>query len=303
MKTKTGKTGKKRLSPAIRNNLVGYSFILPNFTGFFIFILIPMSFSLFLSFMQWDGFYVMSFNGVKNFVSILNDGIFRQSLSITFIYTISCVIFTAFASLGLAVLLNRKFKGRGFFRSAIFFPYVASIVSIAVVWRLLFMRDEGPINVFLRLIGIIDPPGWFASTQWALPAVIIVAIWRSMGYYMIVYLAALQNIPKELQEAASIDGASDFKFFWRIVFPLLTPATFFVVLMLTINSFKSFDIIFALTEGGPGTATTLISNYIYNKAFIAFDYGQTSAAAMILLVIVVLLTFFQFKLEKKFSQE
>jgi len=291
----------KGIPLVIRNNLVGYSFILPNFIGFFIFILIPMSFSLLLSFMQWDGFNAMSFNGVKNFVSILNDEIFSQSISRTFIYTISCVIFTAFASLGLAVLLNRKFFGKGFFRSAIFFPYIASIVSIAVVWRLLFMRDVGPINVFLRLMGVTDPPGWFASTQWALPAVIIVAIWRSMGYYMIVYLAALQNIPKELHEAASIDGASGLKYFWRIVFPLLSPATFFVVLMLTVNSFKSFDIIFALTEGGPGTATTLISNYIYNKAFIAFDYGQTSAAAMILLVIVALLTFFQFKLEKKLS--
>jgi len=251
--------------------------------------------------MRWDGFNVMSFYGIKNFTAILNEDIFRQSINRTFIYTISCVIFTSFASLGLAVLLNRKFKGRGFFRSAIFFPYVASIVSIAVVWRLLFMRDVGPINVFLGIIGISDPPGWFASTQWALPAVIIVAIWRSMGYYMIVYLAALQNIPKELEEAASIDGASGLKYFWQIVFPLLTPATFFVVLMLTINSFKSFDIIFALTEGGPGTATTLISNYIYNKAFIAFDYGQTSAAAMILFVIVAFLTFFQFRLEKKLS--
>ncbi|MCL2759250.1 MAG: sugar ABC transporter permease, partial [Treponema sp.] len=124
-----------------------------------------------------------------------------------------------------------------------------------------------------------------------------------MGYYMIVYLAALQNIPNELHEAASIDGASGFKFFWRIAFPQLTPATFFVVLMLTVNSFKSFDIIFALTEGGPGTSTTLISNYIYNRAFIAFDYGQTSAAAMILLVIVAAFTFFQFKLEKRISQE
>jgi len=301
MNTNTIVTGKKGLSLSIRNNLVGYSFILPNFIGFFVFILIPMGFSLLLSFMQWDGFNAMSFNGLKNFITILNDSIFRQSINRTFIFTIFCVLITAFASLGLAVLLNRKFKGRGFFRSAIFFPHVASIVSIAVVWRLLFMRDVGPINAFLNLIGIADPPGWFASTQWALPAVIIVAIWRSMGYYMIVYLAALQNIPKELHEAASMDGASSFKFFWRVAFPLLTPATFFVVLMLTVNSFKSFDIIFALTEGGPGTSTTLISNYIYNRAFTAFEYGQTSAAAMILLVIVACLTFFQLKLEKKFS--
>jgi ABC-type sugar transport system permease subunit len=282
---------------------VGLSFILPNFIGFLIFVLIPVGFSLTLSFMQWDGFNAMTFNGIKNFAAILRDSIFRQSIGRTFVYSLACVSVTTFASLGLAVLLNRRFMARDFFRSTIFFPHVASIVSIAVVWRLMFMRDIGPINAFLRFAGIENPPGWFSSTQWALWGVVIVAIWKSMGYYMIVYLAALQNIPRELHEAASIDGASGIQFFWRIMFPLLSPATFFVVLMLTIGSFKSFDIIFALTEGGPGTSTTLISNYIYNKAFIAFNYGQTSAAAMIFFAIVAALTFFQFRLEKKLSAE
>ncbi|MDR2535467.1 MAG: sugar ABC transporter permease [Treponema sp.] len=296
-------TGKKGLSLGLRNTLLGLSFIMPNFVGFLIFVLIPVGFSLFLSFMRWDGFTAMTFNGLKNFARVLGESVFRQSLSRTFVYAFACVIFTTFASLGLAVLMNREFKARDFFRSVIFFPHVASIVSVAVVWRLLFMRDVGPINTFLRFIGIANPPGWFASTQWALPGVIIVAIWKSMGYYMIVYLAALQNIPRELKEAAGIDGASHIQYFWRIAMPLLSPATFFVVLMLTIGSFKSFDIIFALTEGGPGTATTLISNYIYNKAFIAFDYGQTSAAACILFVVVGILTFIQFRLEKKLSFE
>jgi ABC-type sugar transport system permease subunit len=165
------------------------------------------------------------------------------------------------------------------------------------------MRELGPVNAFLRFVGVANPPGWFSTVRWALPGVIIVTIWKSMGYYMIIYLAALQNVPKELREAVSMDGASDFQYFWRIVFPLISPTTFFVVLMLTIGSFKSFDIIFALTEGGPGTATTLISNYIYDKAFISFNYGHTSAAAMVLFIIVAGLTFFQFRLEKKFSAE
>ncbi|GHT67174.1 ABC transporter permease [Spirochaetia bacterium] len=297
----TAVVGKKGLSLSIRNTLMGLSFILPNFIGFLIFVLIPVGFSLILSFMNWDGFTAMTFNGFKNFTAVFRESVFRQSIGRTFVYTVSCVGFTTFAALGLAVLLNRRFMARDFFRSAIFFPHVASIVSVAVVWRLLFMRDIGPINVFLGFIGIANPPGWFASTRWALPGVIIVAIWKSMGYYMIVYLAALQNIPRELQEAASIDGATGSQYFWRICFPLLSPATFFVVLMLTIGSFKSFDIIFALTEGGPGTATTLISNYIYNKAFISFNYGQTSAAAMILFIIVGALTFTQFRVEKKLS--
>jgi len=305
----------KKLSLNLRNNLIGYSFILPNFVGFFIFALIPIIFSLLLSFARWDGFTAIQFNGFNNFLTITRDGEqvffggilgdsqFHMSLARTFIFTVSCVIFTTFAALGLAVLLNREFSARNFFRSAIFFPHVASIVSIAVVWRMLYMPDFGPINAFLRFIGIANPPGWFSTVRYALPAVIVVAVWKSMGYFMIVYLAALQNIPRELREAASIDGATGFQYFWRIVVPLLSPATFFVVLMLTIGSFKSFDIIFALTEGGPGTATSLISIYIYEKAFIAWNYGHTSAAAMVLFIIVAILTFSQFKLEKKLSLE
>ena len=287
----------------LRNTLLGLSFILPNFIGFFIFVLIPVTVSLLLCFMEWDGFTAMKFAGLKNFAAIFGESVFRQSIGRTFTYAVSCVFFTTIASLGLATLLNRQFKTRNFFRSMLYFPNVASVVSIAVVWRLLFLRDFGPINEFLRFIGIANPPGWFSTTRYALPAVIIVSVWKGMGYYMIIYLAALQNIPRELYEAASIDGASGFQAFRRITVPLLSPATFFVVLMLTMSSFKSFDIIFALTEGGPGTATTLISNYIYNKAFIAFNYGHTSAAAMILFFIIALLTTVQFRLEKKLSYQ
>jgi ABC-type sugar transport system permease subunit len=175
------------------------------------------------------------------------------------------------------------------------------MVSIAVVWKLLFMPDFGPVNEFLKFIGITEPPRWIASTEWALPAVMIVYVWKFMGYYMIIYLAALQDVPTELAEAARMDGATGFQFFWRIVLPMLKSATFFVVMMLMIESFKSFDLVFAMTEGGPGTATTLISNFIYNKAFISFDYGQTSAAAFILFVIIAALTIFQLRLEKKLS--
>jgi ABC-type sugar transport system permease subunit len=293
---------KPRQSLATRNTLVGLSFILPNFLGFFLFVLIPVLFSLALSVMKWDGFTAMKFVGIDNFRAIFRDSIFRTSIVRTFVYALSTVVLTMFASLGLAVLLNKKLKARDFFRSAIFFPNVASIVSIAVVWQFLFMKNPvGLINGFLQFIGIADPPGWFGTVRWALPGVIIVAVWRGMGYYMIVYLAALQDIPRELEEAASIDGATGFQYFWGIAMPALLPVTFFVVLMLTIGGFKSFDIIFALTEGGPGTATTLISNYIYNNAFIYFNYGRTSAAAMVLFLIVGGITFVQFRAEKKLS--
>lgn len=299
---------KPQQSLSARNTIVGLSFIMPNFAGFLVFVLIPVMFSLVLSFMHWDGFNPMKFIALENFRAILKDSIFRSSIARTFVYALANVVLTMFASLGLAVLLNKKINAKEFFRSALYFPSVASVISIAVVWQLLFMKnspitgDPGPINVFLQFIGISNPPGWFTSTKWALPGVIIVSVWRSMGYYMIVYLAALQDIPRELQEAASIDGATGVQYFWRIALPMLLPATFFVVLMLTIGSFKSFDIIFALTEGGPGVSTTLISNYIYNNAFQYFYYGRASAAAIILFFIVGAITWFQFRMEKKLSK-
>lgn len=293
---------RKKMKLETRNALIGMSFILPNFAGFFIFIFIPVLFSLFLSFTEWNGFNAIKLVGLDNFIFIFGDKYFIQALGRTMIYTVFVVAPATMISLGLAILLNKKIFAKAFFRSSIFFPYVASVVAVGAVWRMMFMRDFGPINELLRFSGIQDPPGWIASTQWALPAVIIVSVWRYMGYFMIVYLAALQDIPTDLREASAIDGANGFQHFRRITLPLLAPATFFVVLMLTINSFKSFDLIYVLTEGGPGQATTLLVNYIYNKGFMSERYGIASAAAMVLFVLVALITVIQFRFERRSSR-
>lgn len=298
MKEKTNKK-KKGLSLTLRQNLVGYSFILPNFIGFFIFIFIPVMFSLVLSFSHWDGFTEMEFAGLENFTDIFKDKVFVQSIWLTAYFSIFTVLFSMLASLGLALLLNQKIKARGFFRCALFFPYVASVVAISVVWNAMLQPDYGPVNEFLKFIGIANPPGWLASTDWVIPGLIIVNVWRNMGYFMIIYLAGLQNIDQSLYEAAEIDGAKGWARFRKITWPLLSPSTFFVVMMLVINSFKVFDLVYLMTNGGPGTSSTMISQYIYNQAFISWDYGKSSAAAMILFIIVALLTIFQFKAEKK----
>lgn len=285
-----------------RNTLIGLSFILPNFIGFFIFILIPVTFSFILSVMEWDGFTQMKFVGLQNFVDLFQDRVFRASLSHTIVFTVFTVALSMVAALSLAMLLNKKLRCVNFFRSAIFFPYVASIVAVAAVWKALFMKDGGPINQLLGMFLSSDAlPGWLASTKWALAACIIVQVWKNMGYFMIIYLAALQDIPTSLYEASSIDGASKWQQFWSITFPMLTPSHFFVLMMLIINSFKTFDLIFALTEGGPGTSTTLLSLFIYNEAFISWNYGGVSAAAVILFLIVGTITVVQFRVEKKFS--
>lgn len=289
----------KGVSLTLRQNIVGYSFILPNFIGFFIFIFIPVMFSLALSFSHWDGFTKIEFAGIQNFVDIFKDRVFRDSIWQTAYFTIFTVLFSVIASLGLALLLNQKIKARGFFRSALFFPYVASVVAVSVVFNAMLQPEYGPVNEFLKFIGISNPPGWLASTTWVIPGLIIVNVWRNMGYFMIIYLAGLQGIDQSLYEAAELDGAKGWTRFWKITWPLLSPSTFFVVMMLVINSFKVFDLVWLMTNGGPGTSSTMISQYIYNQAFISWDYGKSSAAAMILFLIVALLTAFQFKAEKK----
>ena len=285
-----------------RRTLEGLSFITPNFIGFFVLILIPVLFTFWLCFNKWDGYTPMEFVALDNFKYIFTHKIFQEAVVKTLIFTACSVVITLLLALGLAVLINQKLAGIGIFRTAIFFPYVASVVAVAAVWQMLFQKDMGLINEMLRFFGVTDVPGWFATTKWALPGVIVVNIWKNMGYYMIIYLAALQDVPTSLVEAGMIDGASAWQRFWKIKWPLLGNATFFVVMMLTINSFKSFDLIYALTEGGPGTATTLLSQYIYNQSFISWDYGRASAAAMVLFAIVAVITLFQFRLEKKFSE-
>ena len=286
-----------------RRTLEGLSFITPNFIGFFVLILIPVLFTFWLCFNKWDGYTPMEFVALDNFKYIFTHKIFQEAVVKTLIFTACSVVITLLLALGLAVLINQKLAGIGIFRTAIFFPYVASVVAVAAVWQMLFQKDMGLINEMLRFFGVTDVPGWFATTKWALPGVIIVNIWKNMGYYMIIYLAALQDVPTSLVEAGMIDGASAWQQFWKIKWPLLGNATFFVVMMLTINSFKSFDLIYALTEGGPNKATTLLSQYIYNQSFVSWDYGRASAAAMVLFAIVAVITLIQFRLEKKFSNE
>ncbi|MBP1048280.1 sugar ABC transporter permease [Enterococcus sp. BWM-S5] len=277
-----------------KNLLTAYSFIAPNFIGFFLFTLIPVIFSLILAFMEWDSFSTPKFVGLSNFVKMMKNETFWISFKNTILYTVGVVPLTLFFSLGLAILLNQKIKGMKFFRTAFFFPYVTSLVAIAVVWNMLFHPTTGPINQFLKLI-IENPPGWTSSSQWALFAIVIVSVWRGMGYYMILYLAGLQSIPKELYEAASMDGANKWRQFMNVTLPSLKPTTFFVTIMLVINCFKIFDLVQVMTAGGPGRSTNVLVYTIYNEAFVKFNFGYASAIALVLFIIVLTITTVQFK--------
>jgi len=286
-----------------KNLLVAWSFILPNFLGFAIFTLIPMLFSFALAFMAWDAFSTPEFIGLDNFRRLIGDENVRIAIRNTIYYTVGNVPLTMIASLALALLLNRKMRGVKFFRAAFFFPFITSLVAVAVVWNMLLHPTMGPVNNILRSLGMTDPPRWTASTTWAMPAIIIASVWRGMGYYMVLYLAGLQAIPKTLYEAAQVDGATKWKQFIHVTLPMLRPTTFFVTIMLTISSFRVFDLVEVMTGGGPGRATTVLVTQIYNEAFLRFNFGYASAISLVLFVLVMVITIVQFTIEKKFGAD
>ncbi len=290
---------KRRGSARLRRTLVGWSFILPNFIGFALFTLIPVIAAFVLSFMRWDAYNPPTWTGLNNFARLIGDDSFHVALTNTTLYALGHVPLTLAVSLGLALLLNQKLRGIAFFRVAMFLPYITSLVAVAIVWNMLFDPVSGPVNQFLRLVGIADPPGWTATTTWALPAVIITSVWRDMGYYMVLFLAGLQAIPAEYYEAASIDGANGRQRFRNVTLPLLRPTTFLVLVLLSISSFKVFDLIFVMTRGGPGRATLVLSQLIYQDGILNGDFGYSSAIALVLFVIVLTVTVFQFKLQQR----
>ena len=285
---------KKSKSLTRRKTLVAYSFILPNLLGFFIFTFVPIVFSLLLSFCEWNSGGEIKFIGLDNFIRMFSkDNSFWIALKNTIYYTVVTVPVTLGLALFLAILMNKPLKGRVFFRSVLFFPYVASLVAIAVVWMALFNPDRGPVNSILMAIGIENPPRWAASTTWAMPTIIGLTVWKGMGYYMIVYLAALQGVSRDLYEAASLDGATRWQQFVNITWPCVTPTTFYILMMLIVATFKSYDIMYITTQGGPGEATKVLAYHIYNTAFVSSQFGYASAIAMITLI--------QFKFEKRFT--
>ena len=203
---------------------------------------------------------------------------------------------TLVCSLGLAMLLNQKVKFRNFFSTVSFFPYVASLVAVAAVWNMIFSPSMGPVNQILATLGVENLPKWAAGKDTAMLTVILFSVWKNMGYYMVIYLAGLQGTNPELEEAAELDGASKWQIFWNVTLPQLKPTTFFVIIMLTIASFKVYDQMYMITQGGPGNATMTLVYYIYNVAFVNTPkYGYASAVSMVLFVLVLFVTIIQFK--------
>ncbi|MBQ1017091.1 sugar ABC transporter permease [Micromonospora sp. D93] len=282
-----------------RNTVAGWSFILPNFLGFALLTLLPVVVLFYVAFTNWNVFGVAEWTGTANFRRMWDDSSFWTALRNTVYYAVFHIPLTLAAALGLALLLNRKLRGVRFFRTIAFFPYITSIVAIAVVWNQLFSPEYGPINALLGAVGVDNPPGWTASATWSMPAVIIVGTWRYMGYYMLLFLAGLQTIPAQLYEAAETDGASPWQRFVHVTLPGLRTTTFFVTVLLTIESFKVFDLILVMTGGGPGQSTLVLSQYIYQKGFEENQFGYASAVSIVLFAICFGITVIQFMVNKR----
>ena len=278
-----------------REALWGFLFILPTYLGFAIFILGPVVAVAGMSFTKFDVLTGAEFTGLTNYVRLLTDERLRNVYTNTFVFTIFAVFFNVSIGLALAVLLNRRLPRlvRNFFRSVYFFPLLIAHTYVAVIWQFLYQRDTGVINYYLSLLGIA-PISWLGSAAWVLPSVIIMDVWKNTGFAMIIFLAGLQNIPKDYYEAARLDGAKAVQLFLRITFPLLSPTIFFVLVIFMIGAIQVFDTIIVLTGGGPGDASKSVVIYIYEQAFQNFDLGYASTVAMTLFVIILIFTLLQF---------
>jgi len=278
--------------------LIAYIFILPQIIGMFCFILGPMVASLVISFSRWNLVDTPQWVGFENFRIQFHDPLFWKVVLNTAYYSLVSVPLGIVISLGLALVLNQKIKGVAWYRSVYFIPVVTPMVAVALVWSWLYNPDFGAINTVLNYVGIKGPK-WLSDTTWAMPSVIIMSIWKGLGFNMVIFLAGLQDIPEQLYEAAGLDGADRWHKFKNITLPMLSPAIFFVMIMSVISSFQVFSQIYIMTEGGPANSTNVIVLHIYNLAFKYWKMGEGCVVGWVLFSIVLLFTLIQFGLGKR----
>lgn len=284
-----------------REALAGILFVLPELIGILLLGLFSLFFSIYLSFTDWNlvgGFDAIKWVGLDNFKQIFQDEKFYKSLSNNFLYTLLVVPVSMALSLVIAVIIHSAVYLKDFFKVAFFIPYISTTVAIATVFAVLFHPSLGIINQFLMSLGIEDPPRWLGSTDYAMWAIIIIGVWQVMGHHIIIFLAGLTNIPDDLYEAAQIDGAGRLQQFFRITIPMLGPTTFFLSITSIVSSFKVFDLIAFLTEGGPNDASNVLVYYLYEEGFQNFRMGYASAISWILFLIITVITAITWRAQK-----
>jgi multiple sugar transport system permease protein len=292
---------KFKLSKQLRIDLTGYSFILPNLIGMISFTLIPIVFSLIISFTDWDftrGIGNWNFIGVQNFIRIWTDEWFTTGLKHSLIYAFVTVPLSLALSLVLAVIIDRACHAKTAIKLAMFMPHISNVVAVSIVWVMMY-SPWGPITQFVQFLGVENPPKWLGDYTWALPAVMFMAVWSGLGYNIMIYTASIQGLPQELYEAAEIDGAGEILKFFKLTIPLLSPTIFFLVITGFIGAFQVFGQIQVMTNGGPGTSTNVLVFYIYTSAFTFYKMGYGAAMSWILFAILFIVTLIQWKGQKK----
>ena len=269
-------------------------FLLPALLGSLIFIVIPVICSFGLSFVQWDLLNPIKFVGFENYREIFHDGLFYKILGNTIVFALSTSFLGVIIPLILASILNTKIRGSEFFKGAYFLPFITPMVVVGVVWAWIFDPNIGLLNQMLHL-----HLNWLYDSKLAMPALIVVSVWKLIGYNMIIFLSSLSAISQSLFEAAKIDGANSFQIFKNVTIPMLSPTIFFVVIITAISSFQVFDLIYLMTQGGPFDSTNVLVYAIYKNAFEYFNVGKASAIAYVLFVIILVLTLIQWSLRKK----
>jgi multiple sugar transport system permease protein len=278
--------------------IVPYIFIAPNIILFFTFMIIPILFTFYISFNEWGLFGKPNFIWLDNYVQLLKDKVFWTSLWNTVFYTAGSVPFSAAFGLIGALLLNQKIPFRAVFRTIFFAPVVVSLVAAGLIWSWMYNPNYGLFNAILARFGLhgVD---WLSSSSMAMPAIILTTLWVRIGYCLVIYLAGLQAVPESLYEAADMDGANSWHKFWKITLPTLKPTTTFVLVMEVIHGFMVFDLIYTMTNGGPGYSTTVLVQYIYQKAFTEGQMGYASAIGTFFFFIVLILTVIQMRLGRE----
>ena len=285
-----------------KENLTGYVFVAPALIVFLVFVAFPFFFSLFLSLTEWNflsGWGGIQWKGLENFAKLAGDQNFRQAVVNTVIYTVATVPISILIALVLAYVLNGKVYLKKTLRLAFFIPYISNMVALAAVFKFMF-RDDGIINnVLLNVFHLQEVPRWLSNSELNKIPIIHILIWTAVGYELIVYMAALQNVPKELYEAGKLDGATGFKQFVHITFPMISPTTFYLVVVRMIAAFKVFSAINIITLGTATRGNTSLVVEIYQDAFQSYKFGYASAEAVVLFAIILAITLFNFWGQKK----
>ncbi|MGO4345012.1 carbohydrate ABC transporter permease [Paenibacillus sp. MCAF9] len=274
-------------------------FTLPAMIPLIVFWLIPLGTIFYLSFTDWDFMSpVKTFVGFENYIYLFNNSAFYQSLGVTLLFCLGSVLPVMAFGLALALLLNRKMKGSVIYRTLLFSPWVTPTVAVSIVWSWIFEPKVGMANTVLRWFGF-DGIGWLQDTRWALAGVLIVTIWKLMGWSMVFFLVALQNLPRELLQAGELDGAGSWSKLRYITIPLISPTTFFLFIVQTISALQAYDQINVLTQGGPAGSTRTLLYMYYQSAFESFDIGEASSVAVVLVAICMVLSIVSFAISRK----